>query len=171
MACSEIYQVLNFITKDIAYFTDPKAPLSPSFYGNPLLNKIQEDLRPQAEEIFGKSMFNTYTYFRQYRTDEVLTSHKDRASCEYSITLCMGYDSDSCWPIFLKEPNGAIHKIELEPGDCLFYRGTICKHWRNKFEGNTHIQAFFHYVDKNGKFKKHRGDVIEFEKYRKRNRL
>lgn len=167
MDCSEIYQVLNFITKDVTSFTDPKCMLSPSFYGNPLLNKIQEDLRPQTEEIFGKSMLNTYTYFRQYRTDEVLTPHKDRPSCEYSITLCMGYDSDYCWPIFLKEPDGVIHKIELESGDCLFYKGMICEHWRKKFKGKTHVQAFFHYVDKNGKFKKHIGDKIELDNNRR----
>lgn len=157
MDCHEIYQVLNFITKDVPA-GDEQCSLSPSFYGNPLVNNIQEDLLPQIEKVFGKKMFSTYTYFRQYRNGEVLKVHQDRDACEYSITLCMGYDSPYCWPIFLREPNNSVHEVRLEPGDCLFYRGTICEHWRDKFEGKTNLQVFLHYVDQNGPYKDHKGD-------------
>ena len=60
--------------------------------------------------------------------------------------MIVGGDS---WPIFLEKNKKKI-KIKLQPGDLLIYKGEELPHWREKFEGNTCIQIFFHYVtDKN----------------------
>ena len=47
---------------------------------------------------------------------------------------------------FLKVP------VNLEPGDMLIYKGCDLFHWREKFEGEHHLQAFLHYNDKNGPY-------------------
>ena len=52
--------------------------------------------------------------------------------------------------------------ITLHRGDMLVYKGRELAHWRERFDGNYWIQAFFHYVDANGalasyKFDRRRG--------------
>lgn len=129
---------------------DTQCKKSPAYYKNPLMNKIQEDLLPDIEKIFNKKMFKTYSFFRVYKNGEILLKHVDRPACEYSISLCLGYNSKSGWPIFLVSLDGKVNKIELEPGDAIFYEGRNCKHWRHRFEGNNQVQVFLHYVDQNG---------------------
>ena len=39
-------------------------------------------------------------------------------------------------------------KVNLEQGDMLIYKGNICEHWRNAFEGEICGQVFLHYNNK-----------------------
>jgi hypothetical protein len=89
-----------------------------------------------------------------------LKKHKDRPSCEISVTVMIDSDGTN-WPIFI---DGT--KIDLEPGDAAIYLGCEVEHWRETFDGDWHAQAFLHYVDQDGpnkdyKFDKHRGLGIE----------
>ena len=92
----------------------------------------------------------TYSYARIYKKGDVLKRHKDRYSCEVSMTMNLGGDS---WPIYL-EPSGETDKegvkIDLEPGDALIYRGCEVEHWREAFEGENCGQVFLHYNDASG---------------------
>ena len=36
-------------------------------------------------------------------------------------------------------------KVLLEPGDMLVYKGNLCEHWREAFEGEDCGQVFLHY--------------------------
>ena len=95
-------------------------------------------------------MIPTYSYARIYKKGDVLKRHKDRYSCEVSMTMNLGGDS---WPIYL-EPSGETDKegvkIDLEPGDALIYRGCEVEHWREAFEGENCGQVFLHYNDASG---------------------
>ena len=73
----------------------------------------------------------------------ILAKHKDRFSCEVSTTLHLGGDP---WPIFLKSKK-KIHKVNLNKGDMLVYKGVLLEHWREPFEGKHHAQVFLHYND------------------------
>ena len=108
------------------------------------------------EKHTGMKLIPTYSYARIYKKGDVLNRHKDRFSCEISTTLNLGGDE---WPIYIEakqnvgnpddgfpsvtENKGS--KVVLKPGDMLVYKGNLCEHWREKFEGENCGQVFLHY--------------------------
>lgn len=124
---------------------DPQCPRSPAFYG--AFDTAQNEILPHLEEVCGKKLLSTYNYSRLYKPGEILEEHTDRESCEYSITLTLGFDGEP-WPFFIKDVNGREIKIILSAGDAILYKGIERPHWREKYvEGNWQAQSFFHYVD------------------------
>ena len=117
---------------------------------------------PKMEKITGLELLPTYTYFRFYRPGDILKPHIDRDACEFSVSICLGWDykgDDYSWPIYI---NGT--RVVLEIGDAAIYKGIDIEHWRDEFiakEGSWHAQAFLHYVDKNGPYAKHIWDQVE----------
>ena len=108
------------------------------------------------EKHTGMKLIPTYSYSRIYKKGDVLHRHKDRYSCEISTTLNLGGDP---WPIYI-EPNPKKGKVKdgqyksdmtdgkkviLKPGDMLVYKGNLCEHWREAFEGEDCGQVFLHY--------------------------
>jgi hypothetical protein len=129
---------------------DSQVPGSPARYGDPLMERVLEDLLPGLEQVSGRRLYPTYSYFRVYRQGDILHRHRDRPSCEISLSLTLGYQADEPWPLFVEGPGGA-YEARLEPGDGLLYKGMECDHWRNQFQGVSASQAFFHYVDRDGR--------------------
>jgi len=78
-----------------------------------------------------------------------LKKHRDRPSCEISVTVMLGSDGTK-WPIYM---DGT--ELNLEPGDAGIYLGCEVEHWREEFTGDWHAQTFLHYVDKNGPNRNH----------------
>ena len=99
------------------------------------------------EIMTGKKLLPTYSYFRLYIKGSELVKHIDRPSCEISTTLCLGYDSDYNWPMFVEGK-----PIHLKPGDMIIYRGCELEHWREPFEGVNHAQVFLHYNEVDSKY-------------------
>jgi hypothetical protein len=130
---------------------DARSPGAWAAPGDFFTDGLLMDLLPLAEEVTDLKLFPTYSYFRVYKRGDILVRHTDRPSCEISVTLCLGYEADGPWPIFLDGP-GRVSSIELCPGDALFYRGVECTHWREPMEGKRAAQAFLHYVDQNGPY-------------------
>jgi uncharacterized Rmd1/YagE family protein len=127
---------------------DPQCPKSLAIYDyRPFLELLIEKISFMSE-IMGEPMFPTYCYSRLYKNDEVLEKHKDRNSCEVSVTLNLGGDKD--WDIFFTKPNGDIVSCNLKPGQAVIYLGIISEHWRNAFEGQEYGQVFLHYVKAKG---------------------
>jgi hypothetical protein len=120
-------------------------------YADPVMESLLLKLQPVIENNTGIKVEPTYSFYRVYRPGDELVPHKDRPSCEISITLSLGYDymgANYTWPIFV---DGT--PCVLEPGDLVCYRGIDLEHWREKFmapEGSWHAQTFLHYVDVNG---------------------
>lgn len=129
---------------------DGQVPGTPSIYGDEVMEKLLVDLLPVLEQATGLELRKTYTYFRVYKTGDILRIHADRPSCEVSMSLCLGYDSDYSWPLYVMSYSEEPMKTELRPGDALVYKGVQMKHWRPKFKGNHHAQVFLHYVEANG---------------------
>ena len=122
-------------------------------YGDVLMDMILQDLKPKIEKEIEIELVENYTYTRIYKTNNELTRHTDRPSCEISGTLNLGGDN---WPIFLDPTGGKDEKgisVNLNAGDILIYRGNDLEHWREPFTGKFCVQSFFHYHDKNGQFK------------------
>lgn len=151
-----------FIFTEIRHpnFTDTQVPNAYSKYADPMTENILITIKNIIEEKTHLSLFPTYSYYRIYRSGDVLLPHKDRESCEISATLCLGYsynDNEYQWPINIEKDS-----YHLFPGDLAIYRGIECAHWRNKFnppnEKDFQIQTFLHYVDKNGPYAEWKND-------------
>ena len=138
-------------------FGDSLVPGTPSFHGDHAMELLLRSLLPKMEELTGKRLYPTYAYYRVYKTGDILRRHRDREACEYSLTVCLGYEGASTWPIFIEGPKGQF-AAKLTPSDALLYKGIDCAHWREAYDGTTASQVFLHYVDQNGPYKEWRYD-------------
>jgi hypothetical protein len=128
---------------------DEQVKDTPGAYGDFMMDGLLTDLQPEIEQASGLELFPTCSYFRVYKHKDMLTKHTDRASCEISVTLCLGFEEGKSWPIWIEGPRGT-SSFDLSPGDALLYRGIECPHWREAFEGKRQAQVFLHYVNQNG---------------------
>ncbi len=126
-----------------------QVPGTPAAYGDPFMDDLLVRLLPKVEEITGRQLYPTYSMFRVYQNGDVLHRHKDRAACEISLSVCLGYVAETTWPLFIEGPHG-VFGAALEPGDGLLYKGTQYAHWRERFTGKSASQVFLHYVDQDG---------------------
>ena len=148
---------------DWGVWNDPQVPETYSHYSDIAMETLLEKLTEPMSKETGLNLIPTYSYARIYKKGDVLKRHKDRYSCEVSMTMNLGGDS---WPIYL-EPSGETDKegvkIDLEPGDALIYRGCEVEHWRKAFEGENCGQVFLHYNDASGEnAEKNRYDTRPF---------
>jgi hypothetical protein len=127
---------------------DPQAPNSHSMYNFMPFVSLMVNKIPRVNEILGEEVLPTYTYARVYKEGSELVRHRDRPACEISFTVNLAKDND--WPIYFQRPDNSETLIELNPGDAVLYLGCQADHWRNKFEGQEHIQLFLHYVRAEG---------------------
>ena len=135
----------------VGVFDDTQALGDYSRYGDPTFDALLGLKKSLVEQATGLQLTSTYTYHRLYTTDTELTRHKDRPSCEISTTLCIGYDSDYNWPMYVsKEDGGQGEPIYLNPGDIIIYKGCEIEHWREPFKGLNHAQVFLHYNKTDG---------------------
>ena len=82
--------------------------------------------------------------------------HTDRNAGEYAVSLCLSKDGN--YPLYFERTSGKVKAYELDPGDLVLYHGIEWPHWRPKYKGRRHIQAFLCYVDKNGQYTEHKMD-------------
>ena len=131
---------------------DGQVPNSKCVYGDLAFDVCMEMFRNSIETCIGIPLISQYTYSRIYQQNNELHQHTDRPECEYSASLCLGYDGEEIWPLDLIDKKGNTRSIKLEPGDALLYRGDQLQHGRPPFEGKTQHQLFMHYVEKGGKY-------------------
>lgn len=131
--------------------TDPRAPGADAAPGDLFIDGLLLELLPAVEKITTLDLYPTYSYFRVYKHGDVLVKHTDRPSCEITVSVCLGYEGPSTWPLMLEVQTGT-SSIGLEPGDALIYRGTEIPHWREPMNGERGAQAFLHYVDQAGSY-------------------
>lgn len=145
-------------TTEYGVWNDAQIPETWSNYGDIAMETLLLAVQPKMEKLTGLSLIPTYAYTRIYKPGDILHRHKDRFSCEISTTLNLGGDP---WPIYIEpNPKKGGHKgedrkyvsdftdgkkVNLKPGDMLVYRGNICEHWRDAFEGQDCGQVFLHY--------------------------
>jgi hypothetical protein len=132
---------------------NPKNISDPSTHVNSALNwlpfiALLVQKIPEVSKLIGEPVLPTYTYARWQTTGDALPRHRDRPSCEISLSVNLQKDKD--WGLWVQKPNGDEIELILNAGDAVLYLGCQADHWRNKFEGNEHIQVFLHYVRANG---------------------
>jgi hypothetical protein len=114
------------------------------FYADPIMESLMLSKMSKVEEATGLQLLPTYSFWRMYTYLSDLKKHKDRESCEISVTVMIGSSGEE-WPIYMDE-----NKVTLEKGDAVIYRGMEVEHWREEYQGDWHSQVFLHFVDKNG---------------------
>ena len=114
------------------------------FYGDPATDSLMLNKTKIMEKETGLELLPTYSFWRMYTYLADLKKHKDRPSCEISVTVKINSCGEK-WPIYM----GGV-EIELENGDGVVYKGCDIEHWREQFQGDWHAQTFLHYVNKNG---------------------
>lgn len=115
------------------------------FYGDPVMEALMLKQKPLMEFETGIELLPTYSFWRCYTKFASLKNHTDRRSCEISVTLNINNDGTP-WPIFINEK-----PMYLDKGEAVIYLGRQLPHYREEFDGDFSVQAFLHYVDKNGK--------------------
>tara|TARA_S200000501_G_scaffold325240_1_gene322966 strand:- start:699 stop:1244 length:546 start_codon:yes stop_codon:yes gene_type:complete len=132
---------------------DDQAPNSYCVYGDPAFDTLMVMTSPIVENFLKKRVLPQYTYARIYFQDSILEKHTDRPECEISVTLSLGGVYNHLWPICIEDYDGNENCVELNVGDAMIYYGRDLEHWRNKFNGVSQYQVFFHYVYADGKYK------------------
>lgn len=159
--CQQLVQEMFSLHEQGLLEKDEQCPKSESIYDAPFFKDLHTKFARTLSEHAGKTLLPTYTYARIYRKGEILEKHVDRPSCEYSATITLGYDGDTVWPIFFGSTGDNFGTpVNLEIGELAFYKGQEIEHWRSEFKGKWQVQAFFHYVDADGKHKDHAGDNL-----------
>ena len=130
-------------------YRDPTVPNTFSWYSPLCFEALSLHLKSGVEKILKTSIEPTYSYGRIYTEGSELVRHTDRRSSELAVNLSIARDIK--WALnFLWE--GQTLSIDLEPGDVVIYSGHI-PHWREKYTGTEHINAFMQYVYADGQYK------------------
>jgi hypothetical protein len=125
-------------------------PNSLTLYGDILTESVLLNLLPKMEELTGTELVPTHSLLRLYQPGDVLPRHKDKLSCQTSVSLCIGYgydDKEYQWPLYLDG-----EEILCKPGDALIYHGCEYFHWREAFEGDWQLMVFLFYINKDADF-------------------
>ena len=147
-----LYKEFKLCDKFYNFKGDPQAPNSASIYNYlPSLEMLCEKTK-HVSDLIGETVLPTYTYSRIYKENSVLTKHKDRGSCEISLTVHLY--GDKPWGIWIETPEGKRRCVVLNSGDALLYLGCVAPHWRDEYIGKEYAQFFLHYVRSRGVFSK-----------------
>lgn len=137
-------------------FNDGQVSDSYYCYGDVFMDTILQNSTEFIGKYLGMKLVPTYSYWRLYENGQELEKHRDRKSCEFSASLCLGYNTENLkdnyiWPFYLQDENGQTIEVLLEPGDLLMYKGMTTYHWREPYKGLNHAQVFLHYNKLNDK--------------------
>lgn len=147
---------LNY--KNVTKYSDKQVPHSYPQYSHHAFESLMLVIQPKVEEVTGLTLYPCYTYARAMYEGAIMLKHKDRPSCQYSVTMCIDEDKDCEYPIYMENYAGEVNEVYLAPGDMIVYNGTELNHWRERYTGKRQIQAFLHYVDANGQYADYKFD-------------
>jgi hypothetical protein len=136
---------------------DPQILHSYAAYGDPLMDVILASLQPRIESVTGHTLLPTHSYVRVHGSGASLARHRDRESCEVSVTITLGTEAAEPWPFWV-EAGGKVHQILLTAGDGFLYPGLDVDHWRDEFLGVWQVQLTLHYVTQGGPYEAWRFD-------------
>jgi len=100
-----------------------------------------------VSKLIDEDVLPTYAFIRRYCNGSKLQEHKDRRSCEISLTINL--DSDLSWEFKLRK-NDEIVSLTQNPGDAILYIGCDLSHFRESYNGSYYDQLFLHYVRYDG---------------------
>jgi alkylated DNA repair dioxygenase AlkB len=122
-----------------------------AIHREPLAEALHRDLVPVVNDLAGRAMAPSYSYFASYVPGTTLTRHVDREQSELAALIAIEGTplvDGATWPFHLAHPDGEITTLRLEPGDVLLFRGRRLPHWRDPLpEGATWSSLLMFFVD------------------------
>jgi len=120
-------------------------------HNEPMLRAYQERLLPMVTAIVDAPVKPSYAYLSAYTEGSMLPPHRDRAQCEYTITLQVDYTPEpaleAAWPIRLELPDAELIVFQ-SLGDALLFAGREHVHYRDTLPaGHISTSMLLHYVD------------------------
>jgi len=91
----------------------------------------------------------TFCYgFRSYKNGTVFKMHRDRLQTHIiSVTICVDQDVKKPWSLDIKNHQGKIENVFLNPGEMCIYESARLEHGRlERLNGNFYRTLFLHYV-------------------------
>lgn len=131
---------------------DMQVPDAPSGYAPLPIEALMRLATPFMEKIVGRLLWPTYSYMRIYERGNELRPHQDREACEFSVSVTLAAATSDSWPLKFRTRAGEERSIDLAPGDAVIYRGGLLEHWRDPLTAEWHMQAFMHFVDRDGPY-------------------
>lgn len=131
---------------------DPQVKGSFARYNYPKFRTLHYEIKNTVEKVIGEKLYPTYYYDRFYFKGHDLKPHKDRESCEISVSMHISTNADYDWPIYFMQDDETVSVPTGNPGDAVLYKGCELEHWREPFEGNVCGQVFLHYNHVDGPF-------------------
>lgn len=120
-------------------------------YSDLVTEVLLGELLSGVEQFVGAPLLPTHSYTRLYGHGDELTPHTDRPACEVVVSLTLGFDADSPWPLHIRAADHTF-RYALNAGDCVIFAGSHCEHWREPFAGRWQAQTTLHYVRAHGEF-------------------
>ena|SRR6056300_501731 len=169
------YSIVKFSNQK-KFYIDTQTNSLIGEYGDYLMETIMDMSTPVIEQNVGKKLWPTYSYFRIYDKGSDLKVHTDRASCEYTVALCLGADPvDVPYEIFVGEVDESSdykyfneegefqrykinNKFPMLPNNAVIFKGMDKIHWREICSHDHFITVFLHYVDQEGPYKEYKFD-------------
>jgi len=131
-------------------FNDTSVPDSFAWYCPLCFEALSYYIKPLVEKEVGSELYQTYSYARIYMNGSELTRHTDRKSSQISASCCIRKEEGMYWPLCFETQEG-VKEFDMQPGDLVISSGTKIPHWRTKYAGKEHMQAFLQYVYADGK--------------------
>lgn len=121
---------------------------------NTLRDVVFKDLKDMMSawaggmELKGTSCYGVRTYQR----DSYLHLHVDTAATHViSGIMNVNQSVQSEWPLEILDHSGALHSVNMAPGDLLFYESARLLHGRpHPLDGESYANIFVHYAPLNG---------------------
>jgi SM-20-related protein len=130
---------------------DTDCPLSLALGFDPAFDAVLGWLTPDVSRLVGFDLAPTYSYTRIYSKGDALRRHKDRDSCEISVTVSIEIPKGAGPSVIhLQPPNMPAAAVEMFEGDACVYAGTEVEHWREPVSEDGYVQLFLHWIDKGG---------------------
>lgn len=134
--------------------TSPPHPLRLVIADDPVGRALLRQFHPIVEAIAGHPLRENYCFTAEYQPGALLPMHRDRAGCEYSISLLVNYDplppgGRSTWPLDIVSPRHA-QPVQFCParGDALLFKGRELLHGRPPLpQTDRCLVLMLHYVD------------------------
>ena len=77
---------ISLLTEDFGHWRDKQVPNTYSHYADTAMETLLLSVQPTLEKIVKHKLVPNYSYARIYKQGDVLERHKDRYSCEISVT-------------------------------------------------------------------------------------
>ena len=113
-----------------------------------LKNEIHSHLKPLLEKWSSTELESTYVYgIRVYGEDAILEEHRDRETTHIvSAIINVDQSVDVDWPLVIEDHHYRKHRINLSPGEVIFYEGARLQHGRPKpLQGKEYANIFCHF--------------------------